>query len=203
MVRPRRLDKPDRWSHAATGGDRMSAELVQLMRAADYAARRHIGQRRKGERAEPYVNHLTEVAALLAEATDGTDVVLVMGGLLHDTVEDADATPADLERHFGAEVAALVAEVTDDKSLPKQERKRLQVDTTAHKSRRARLLKIADKTSNLRGLVSSPPAGWTEERLRDYVGWAEQVVRACRGLNARLEAAFDAALAEAKRRYGA
>jgi (p)ppGpp synthase/HD superfamily hydrolase len=181
----------------------MSAELVQLARAADYAARRHIGQRRKGERGEPYINHLTEVAALLAEATDGADVVLVMGGLLHDTVEDTDATPADLERQFGPEVAALVAEVTDDKNLSQKERKRLQVETTPHKSRRAKLLKIADKTSNLRGLVTSPPVGWTEERLRDYVEWAAEVVRSCRGLNARLEAAFDAAHAEAKRRYDA
>ena len=103
-------------------------DLVLLARAADYAARQHIAQRRKGERAEPYVNHLTEVAALLAEATDGSDVVLLMGGLLHDTLEDTDATYEDLEQRFGPEVASLVAEVTDDKSLPKEERKRLQID---------------------------------------------------------------------------
>src|SRR5689334_16924058 len=181
----------------------MSTDLVHLARAADYAARQHIAQRRKGERAEPYINHLTEVAALLAEATEGSDHVLVIGGLLHDTIEDTDTRPQDLAERFGAEVAALVAEVTDDKSLPKAERKRLQVETTPHKSRRARLLRIADKTSNLRGLVASPPAGWTEERLRDYVRWAGEVIRSCRGLNAVLEAAFDAAYAEARGRYGA
>lgn len=181
----------------------MNVELVQVVRAAEYASRQHIGQRRKGERAEPYINHLTEVAALLAEATEGSDHVLVIGGLLHDTIEDTDTRPQDLAERFGAEVAALVAEVTDDKSLPKAERKRLQVETTPRKSRRARLLKIADKTSNLRGLVASPPAGWTEERLRDYVRWAGEVIRSCRGLNAVLEAAFDAAYAEARGRYGA
>ncbi len=181
----------------------MSAELVHVVRAADYAARQHIGQRRKGERAEPYINHLTEVAALLAEATQGDDHVLVMGGLLHDTLEDTDTTFEDLAGRFGDDVAALVAEVTDDKSLPKAERKRLQVETTAHKSRRAKLLKIADKTSNLRGLVASPPAGWTEARLRDYVRWAAEVVRSCRGLNGKLEAAFDTAYDEARARYGA
>jgi len=105
--------------------------------AADYAARQHIAQRRKGERAEPYINHLTEVAALLAEATDGDDVVLLMGGLLHDTLEDTDSTYEDLVERFGSDVAALVAEVTDDKSLPKEERKRLQIAKTAGKSRRA------------------------------------------------------------------
>ncbi|MDP1841083.1 MAG: HD domain-containing protein [Reyranella sp.] len=180
----------------------MSADLVLLAHAADYAARQHIGQRRKGERAEPYINHLTEVAALLAEATDGSDVTLLAGGLLHDTLEDTDATYEELEQRFGPEVAALVAEVTDDKSLPKEERKRLQIDKTPSKSRRAKLLKIADKTSNLRSMVSSPPKGWTPERLRDYVGWAEQVVRSCRGLNAVLDAAFDQAYADARRHLG-
>jgi (p)ppGpp synthase/HD superfamily hydrolase len=180
----------------------MRSDVVKLMQAADFAARRHIAQRRKGERAEPYINHLTEVASLLAQATEGEDAVLVMGGLLHDTLEDTDATYEDLVQRFGPEVAALVAEVTDDKSLRKEERKRLQVETTPKKSRRAKLLKIADKTSNLRGLVQSPPVGWTEERLRDYVVWAAEVVRSCRGLNEKLEAAFDAAYAEAKKHYG-
>ena len=180
----------------------MSTDLVRLAHAADYAARQHIAQRRKGPRAEPYVNHLTEVAALLAEATDGSDVALLMAGLLHDTLEDTDTTYEDLLQRFGPDVASLVAEVTDDKSLPKEERKRLQIEKTAGKSRRAKLLKIADKTSNLRGLVRSPPAGWTEARLRDYVVWANDVVRSCRGLNARLEAAFDAAHEEASRHYG-
>lgn len=180
----------------------MNSDLVQLTRAADYAARQHLAQRRKGERAEPYINHLTEVAALLAEATDGGDVVLVMGGLLHDTLEDTDSTYEDLAQRFGPEVAALVAEVTDDKSLKKEDRKRLQVEKAAGKSPRARMLKIADKTSNLRSLIESPPKGWTEERLRDYVVWAEQVVRSCRGLNSRLEAVFDAAHETASKRFG-
>lgn len=180
----------------------MSPDLVHVMRAADYAARQHMAQRRKGERAEPYINHLTEVAALLAEATEGSDPLLVIGGLLHDTLEDTDATYEDLAQQFGGELAALVAEVTDDKSLPKEERKRLQIEKTAGKSRRAKLLKIADKTSNLRSLVQSPPRGWTDERLRDYVVWAEAVVRSCRGLNHKLEASFDAADKAARVRFG-
>jgi (p)ppGpp synthase/HD superfamily hydrolase len=180
----------------------MKNDLVRLARAADYAARQHIAQRRKGGRGEPYVNHLTEVAALLADATDGEDVVLLMGGLLHDTLEDTDTTYEDLEQRFGPEVAALVAEVTDDKSLSRTERKRQQIEKTPGKSSRAKLLKLADKTSNLRGLVASPPTGWSPERLRDYVVWARDVVRSCRGLNPRLEAAFDAAHEEASRHFG-
>ena len=103
----------------------MDNDVVKLSQAADYAARQHSAQRRKGASAEPYINHLTEVAAMLAEATGGSDAVLVMGGLLHDTLEDTDATYEDLVTRFGPEVAALVAEVTDDKSLPKDVRKRL------------------------------------------------------------------------------
>ena len=180
----------------------MSNDLILLTRAADYAARQHVAQRRKGERGEPYVNHLVEVAALLAEATGGSDTLLVLGGLLHDTLEDTDSTYEDLVQLFGPEVAALVAEVTDDKAQPKQMRKQLQIEKTGAKSERARLLKIADKTSNLRSLVNSPPAGWPIERLREYVVWARDVVRSCRGLNPRLEAAFDAAAAEAGRHFG-
>ena len=181
----------------------MNNDVVKLSQAAAYAAQQHVAQRRKGDRAEPYVNHVIEVAAMLAEATGGSDAVLVMGGLLHDTLEDTDATYEDLVVRFGPEVAALVAEVTDDKSLPRDVRKRLQIEKTPSKSRRAKLLKIADKTSNLRGLVVSPPAGWTDERLRDYVEWAAEVVRSCRGLNAKLEAQFDAAYDAACRHFGA
>ena len=181
----------------------MTHDLVLLARAADYAARQHVAQRRKGDAAEPYINHLTEVAALLAEATGGADVVLLMGGLLHDTLEDTDATYEDLVQHFGSDAATLVAEVTDDKSLRKDERKRLQIEKTGLKSRRAKLLKLADKTSNLRSLVRSPPSGWSEERLRDYVVWADAVIRSCRGLNAQLEAGFDIAYQEARLRFGA
>jgi len=181
----------------------MSAtDLIKITRAADYAARQHIAQKRKGDRAEPYINHLTEVAVLLAEATGGKDPELIMGGLLHDTLEDTESTYEDLAQRFGPDVAALVAEVTDDKSLSQRERKRVQIEHAPGLSRRAKLLKIADKTSNLRGLVSSPPSGWSQERLRDYVDWAEQVVRSCRGLNGPLEAEYDKAYQAAKRHFG-
>ena len=172
--------------------------LLLVVRPAEFAARRHSDQRRKGSAAEPYVNHLTEVAGLLAEATDGRDPALVAAGFLHDTLEDTPTTREELETQFGPEIAAIVAEVTDDKSLPKAERKLLQVATTGKKSDHAKLLKIADKTSNLRALAASPPAGWDRARLLDYVDWAEQVVAHCRGLNEFLERAFDTAAAEAR-----
>ncbi len=167
--------------------------VLALTRAINFAARKHIDQRRKGARAEPYLNHLAEVAALLAEATDGNDTALVIAGLLHDTLEDTSTNRAEIEAEFGALVAALVVEVTDDKSLPSPERKRLQVAHALDRSARARLIKLADKTSNLRGMISSPPAGWSPERKREYLEWAFAVVAGCRGLNPRLEGWFDEA----------
>jgi len=135
---------------------------------------------------------------LLASATEGEDAELVAAGFLHDTLEDTPTEYEELAALFGAQVAQLVAEVTDDKSLPKAERKRLQVDKAPSKSARARLLKIADKTSNLRSLATSPPADWDTARALEYVDWAERVVSGCRGLNLTLEKSFDAAAADAR-----
>jgi (p)ppGpp synthase/HD superfamily hydrolase len=120
------------------------------MRAMHFAAQKHRDQRRKGIAAEPYVNHLIDVGRLVAQATAGRDLVAVLAAILHDTVEDTDITPSELADAFGDEVADVVVEVTDDKTLEKSERKRLQIETAASKSTQAKLIKIADKISNLR-----------------------------------------------------
>jgi len=171
----------------------MASEIARLARAWRVAAERHVNQRRKGERAEPYVNHLAEVADLVAEATNGSDPNLVVAAVRHDTIEDTGLTYAELQAQFGTDVADLVAEVTDDTSLPKVERKRRQVDYANKKSARAKLLKLADKTSNLRSIGSSPPADWSLERKRQYLQWARDVAAGLRGANAWLEAQFDEA----------
>lgn len=172
-----------------------AVDIVQIARAADFAAQMHTDQRRKGCRGEPYINHPVEVARLVAEATGGTMPVAVLAALLHDTVEDTDATFEDIEGIFGAEIAAVVAEVTDDKSLPKAERKQLQIDTAAVRSLDARLVKLGDKISNLRSMRDSPPDDWPWERRRAYFDWAKAVVDRIRGTNVVLEALFDDAYA--------
>ena len=172
--------------------------VLLFARALDFAARKHVHQRRKGELAEPYVNHLSDVARLLAEATAGEDIAVVIAGLLHDTIEDTDTSYAELAKEFGAEVAELVSEVTDDTSLPKTERKRLQVETAPHKSPRARMIKLADKTSNLHSMIASPPKDWSLERRREYIDWATEVAAGCRGVNTYLEQEFDRARRRAK-----
>lgn len=168
-------------------------DIVRITRALDFAARKHVGHRRKGLAAEPYINHLAEVALLLAEASDGKDAELVMAGLLHDCIEDQGVRFEELAELFGADVAGLVGEVTDDKSLAKAERKRLQIEHAPHKSERARMLKIADKISNLHSMSSSPPKDWDVKRRREYFEWARAVVAGCRGISPSLEAKFDEA----------
>jgi (p)ppGpp synthase/HD superfamily hydrolase len=182
---------------AGRAPDAQSDTVLLLARAFRFAAAQHAAQRRKGAAAEPYVNHLAEVADLVARATGGADPNLVAAALLHDTVEDTGTTRAELEALFGADVAALVAEATDDKSLPKAERKRLQVVHAPSRSPRAKLLKIADKASNLRALAASPPAAWSVERRQAYVAWARSVVAGLRGGNPWLERRFDEAAAAA------
>ncbi len=141
------------------------------------------------------MNHLTEVADLVARATRGDQIEVIVAAVLHDTVEDTDTTFQEIAERFGAPVAALVAEVTDDKTLTSPERKRLQVEHARHASLGAKIIKLADKTSNLRALAVSPPRGWSAKRRADYLDWARRVVDGCRGANPWLEERFDEAAA--------
>jgi (p)ppGpp synthase/HD superfamily hydrolase len=168
-----------------------SAPVQQILAAARFAAEKHASQRRKGVAGEPYVNHLIEVAQLIASSSDVLDPNLVMAGLLHDTIEDCGVTFQELEQQFGSDVASLVAEVTDDKSLPQATRKALQVQNAPKKSVRAQVIKLADKISNLRSMLDSPPADWSLERRRQYFEWAHQVVSGLRQPNRLLKAEFD------------
>jgi (p)ppGpp synthase/HD superfamily hydrolase len=163
-----------------------------VFKAADATARWHVHQRRKGAAQEPYVNHLLEVASLVAEASQARDPNLIIAALLHDAIEDQNITREMIAESWGEPVAKLVEEVTDDKRQPKNIRKLLQVERAASTSDKAKLIKIADKTSNLRGIASSPP-DWSLERRLEYVGWSREVVQNLRGVNDWLEAEFDRA----------
>jgi guanosine-3',5'-bis(diphosphate) 3'-pyrophosphohydrolase len=190
----------------ATGSvevDRFEAEdevgpLPGLLAALQFAAERHRDQRRKGREASPYINHPIAVARLLAEVGGVSDPVLLQAAILHDTVEDTETTLDELEARFGLEVRRVVEEVTDDKSLPKLERKRLQIEHAPQRSNRAKQLKVADKSSNLLDIAHRPPKNWTPERKHEYFDWAERVAEGCRGVNPALEARFDEVLREAR-----
>ena len=164
-----------------------SNTVTSILKALHFAAIKHRDQRRKDTEVSPYVNHPIEVAELLARVGGATDLVILQGAILHDTIEDTETTPEELEAAFGPEVRRVVEEVTDDKRLPKAERKRLQIEHAPHLSERAKQIKIADKISNVRAVTKAPPADWPLERRHEYLNWTEQVVTGLRGCNQPLE----------------
>jgi guanosine-3',5'-bis(diphosphate) 3'-pyrophosphohydrolase len=174
------------------GSDR-GTPLGDVIKALAFAAEKHRHQRRKDREASPYINHPIDLAHILVNEAGVSDPVVLVAAILHDTVEDTDTTPDELTREFGPEVSAIVAEVTDDKLLPKHERKRLQEVHAPGASFRAQQVKLADKISNLRDLVTHPPANWDAERKRAYFDWCKRVVEGVRGRHPVLEALFDAA----------
>lgn len=172
-----------------------AAAVAQVLEALQFAAHKHRDQRRKDVEASPYVNHPIALANILWREGGVHEPRVICAALLHDTIEDTDTTRQELASRFGEEVARIVSEVTDDKSLPKAARKQAQIDHAAHISREAKLVKLADKICNIRDVAASPPSDWPLERRREYFDWAKQVVDRLRGVHPRLEAIFDAAYA--------
>jgi (p)ppGpp synthase/HD superfamily hydrolase len=166
-------------------------EIAQLLQALRFSAHKHQDQRRKDKDASPYINHPIEVAELMANVGDVGELPTLLAAVLHDTVEDTATTLSELEAVFGPEVRALVEEVTDDKSLPKEVRKGLQIEHAPRLSARAKQIKIADKICNVRDITHTPPPHWSLERRQEYLQWAEKVVAGCRGSNADLEHHFE------------
>ncbi|HVE57710.1 MAG TPA: HD domain-containing protein [Pyrinomonadaceae bacterium] len=175
--------------------------LATLLQAASFAAKKHRYQKRKGDDAEPYVNHPLEVANLLANVGKVEDFDILIAAILHDTVEDTETSPAELTELFGATVCGYVLEVTDDKSLPKEERKLKQIEHAPHISEGAKQVKLADKISNITDVTNNPPAGWSKERKIEYINWGEKVVAGLRGVNADLEDHFDEIVRQGRAKF--
>jgi len=173
-----------------------------ILRAADFAARKHRLQKRKDEESSPYVNHPLAVALLLADVGGVNDPEVLAAAILHDTLEDTETTPAELEAAFGARVRALVEAVTDDKKLRKAERKQLQIDHAGALSPDAVLIKLGDKIANVADVTHSPPSMWDLARRKEYLDWAAAVVANCPKVNAALEARFAEVLEEGRRKLG-
>ncbi len=170
-------------------------QLGAFVRAVAFAAEKHKSQRRKDADASPYINHPISLANVLANEGGIDDVTILCAAVLHDTVEDTQTTADELQTMFGAKVASVVMEVTDDKSLEKGVRKQQQIEHAAHISIEAKLVKLADKICNLRDILASPPADWSSERKQTYFDWASKVVAGLRGVHPGLEAVFDSVFA--------
>jgi guanosine-3',5'-bis(diphosphate) 3'-pyrophosphohydrolase len=177
------------------------ADTANLLKAIEFASRKHSTQRRKDKEASPYINHPIGVAHLLADAGGVADLITLMAAVLHDTIEDTKTTPRELERHFGRTVRNVVKELTDDKRKKKAVRKRLQIEHAPHLSRRAKAIKLADKISNVRDVTERPPKKWRLARRRKYLDWTEKVVAGCRGTNAPLEKLYDEVLKRGRAKF--
>lgn len=177
-------------------------DISLFLKALKFSAEKHRGQRRKDEQASPYINHPIEVANVLWNIGEVYDVTTIIGALLHDTLEDTDTTPEEIHINFGQEVLALVLEVSDDKSLPKKERKLKQIEKAPFLSFRAKQLKLADKICNINDIANFPPVNWSWQRKNEYLEWANSVVAGLRGTNTRLEKYFDETLAFAQKKLG-
>jgi len=173
------------------------AESRELLAAVQFAAEKHRLQRRKDADASPYVNHPIEVAGTLARV-GVTDREVLLAAILHDTIEDTATTRLELASRFGLRVASLVAEVSDDKTLPKAERKRLQVLHAGTLSHGAKLIKLGDRICNVRDVADSPPEDWSRKRRLEYLDWSRAVVARCRGASADLAHLFDQVAARAE-----
>jgi len=179
----------------------MKNDLPKLLQAISFAAQKHAAQKRKGADEQPYINHVLEVANLLANVGKIEDYDVLIAAVLHDTIEDTETNAEEITELFGAKVCGMVLEVTDDKSLPKARRKELQIEHAPHLSNGAKQLKLADKISNIRDVTENPPDGWSDERRIEYVNWGERVIDGLRGANANLETHFDDLIANAKQKF--
>lgn len=168
-------------------------DLKILLKALQFSAVKHKNQRRKDIEASPYINHPISLANILCNEAHITDIEVICGALLHDTVEDTETTADELESEFGSAIKDIVMDVTDDKSLEKAARKQAQIDHAAHASDKAKLVKLADKISNLRDITANPPTDWSLQRRQKYFDWAKQVIDQLRGVNPALEEVFDQA----------
>jgi len=178
----------------------MRNDLPKLLQAISFAAQKHSAQKRKGADAQPYINHPLEVLNLLASVGKIEDYNVLIAAVLHDTIEDTETTEKEITELFGADVCEMVLEVTDDKSLPKAQRKQLQIEHAPRLSNGAKYIKLADKISNIRDVSENPPDGWSNERRREYIQWGENVIAGLRGANGNLENYFDQLIKTAKQK---
>jgi len=172
--------------------------MNRLLQAMRFAATKHAEQRRKNSAASPYINHPIEVAEHLNRVGKIDDTDILIAALLHDTIEDTATSENEIRELFGQAVVDFVLECTDDKSLEKAERKRLQIVNAPKKSPGAKQIKIADKTCNLRSMLDDPPQGWSISRQLEYFTWAQKVHSGLKGVNdlldAEIEKVFDIGL---------
>ncbi len=177
-------------------------EVSLILKALTFSAEKHKNQRRKGAESLPYINHPIVVAQILWKVGGVREIPVIVAAILHDTVEDTETTLPEIEAHFGAEIRKLVEEVTDDKTLKKEERKLRQIEHAPHLSIGAKQIKLADKISNVNDVAFASPPDWPHQRKVEYLNWADKVVKGLQGCNEKMEKFYRTAMDRALERLG-
>lgn len=151
-------------------------EIQEICSGVDFASEKHRFQTRKNKEKTPYIMHPIGVAYNLMKTGEIRDAGVIIGALLHDTVEDTQTTFEEIEKKFGSQIAGYVREVTDDKSLSQESRKRFQVINASHKSKGAAQIKLADQLFNLNDLINNSPPDWSQTRIDRYYEWSQSVI---------------------------
>jgi len=172
-------------------------EIAKILHAANFAAKKHSGQKRKNS--EPYINHPIEVAFLLTVYGETDDAEIIAAALLHDVFEHCGVSYKEISLNFGKEIAGLVLELSDDKSLPEDERRKMQTIAARSLSKNAKIIRLADKISNLNELITLPLAE-NRSALSRYADWVEEILPALSGICGQLESALIKTLEEARRK---
>jgi guanosine-3',5'-bis(diphosphate) 3'-pyrophosphohydrolase len=175
-----------------------NTDLQFILGALKFASEKHILLKRKDVEGTPYIHHPIRVAELISRVGKINDPAVLSAALLHDVIEDTDATEGEISEKFGTEVAGVVKEVSDDKSLDKEKRKAMQILHAPRLSYKAKLIKLADKICNVKDIGSHPPVKWDLARKLEYLEWSQKVVAGLRGVNQPLEDLFDQTLSDAR-----
>jgi guanosine-3',5'-bis(diphosphate) 3'-pyrophosphohydrolase len=168
-------------------------EFSTFITALKFASEKHRYERRKDELKSAYITHPIQVVEILWNTGGVWDIDILTAALLHDVLEDTPTEEAEICEPFGQQVLNLVKEVTDDKSLGKVERKRLQVEHAPNLSPKAKILKLSDKICTVRDIRENPPAAkdWSITRKQEYIDWSKEVVDAMRGIDLKLDSKFN------------
>jgi GTP diphosphokinase / guanosine-3',5'-bis(diphosphate) 3'-diphosphatase len=146
-------------------------KLVNMIR---FVEERHFGQKRKSYDLD-FTYHLYEIMLILSNA-GVTDKDILMAGLGHDLIEDTDTTQDEIRKQFGDKVTNIILDCTDDRTTKKKDRKLHQIKIASQLDINSRLVKLADKISNLQSLLIAPPKKWDSQRLYGYILWSRKVV---------------------------
>lgn len=156
-------------------------DVEKLLTALEFSAQYHSGQYRDGEDKIPYIIHPIGVCILVWESGTGATTDMLIAALLHDTLEDTDATAEEIENLFGPHVLRLVLDLTTDPKLSSKEAKQHQLDHAPYMHEQAKVVKLCDRLYNITDLLNSPPPTWSQEGKDAYIAHTEKLVKALEG----------------------